>query len=83
MGERLQHISAHDGIRLLQNSFSIPKLLPLYPQNFFSSTLITYNVLLKSITSSITNIRFIEDDPAWSQATLPDKFGGLGFRSTV
>jgi len=40
------------------------------------------NVLLKSIISSVTNICF-GDDPAWTQATLPVRYGGLGFRSTV
>ena len=34
MGERLQHISTHDGILLLRNSFSISKLFYIYPQNF-------------------------------------------------
>ena len=48
-------------------SSSISSELP----RFLSSTLITYDVLLKSIVSSITNIRFSDDDQAWSQATLP------------
>ena len=85
MGERLQHISVHDGILLLRNSFSIPKLLYILRTSscFLSSTLITYDVLLKSIVSSITNIHFSDDDQAWSQATYPDRFSGLGFRSAV
>ena len=36
MGERLQHISAHDGIFLLRNSFSIPKLLYIVRNSPFS-----------------------------------------------
>lgn len=28
-------------------------------------------------------IHFADGDPAWSQATLPVKIGGLGIRSTV
>ena len=84
MGERPQHISAHDGI-LLRNSFSIPKLLYILKTStcFLSSTLFTYDDVLKSIVSSITNIRFGVDDPAWLQASLPVRFGELGFRSAV
>ncbi len=33
--------------------------------------------------STITNIHFGEDDPAWVQATLPVKMGGLGIRNAV
>ena len=33
--------------------------------------------------SSVTNIHFTADDPAWTQATLPVRFGGLGIRSAV
>ena len=39
--------------------------------------------LLKSTVSSIANIRFNENDPAWTQATLPVRCGGLGIRSAV
>ena len=85
MGERLQHISAYDGILLLRNSFSIPKLPNILRTStcFLSSTLFTYDDVLKSIVSSITNNRFGVDDPAWLQASLPVRFGGLGFRSAV
>ena len=66
MGERLQQISAHDGIFLLRNSFSIPKLFYVLRTSpcFLSSTLITYDYIFKSIVSNITNIRFGDDDPA-------------------
>ena len=33
--------------------------------------------------SSVTNIHFTADDPAWTQATLPVRFGGLGIRSAM
>ena len=39
--------------------------------------------ILKSIVSDITNILFVEDDPSWTQASLPVKFGGLGIRRAV
>ena len=66
MGERLKQISVHDGIFLLRNSFSIPKLLYVLRSShcFLSSTLITYDDILKSIVSNITNILFGDDDPA-------------------
>ena len=85
MGGRLQHITAHDGILLLRNSFSIPKLLYTLRTSpcFLSANLSAYDVLLKSIVSNVTNIRFGDDDPAWTQATLPVRYGGLGFRSAV
>ena len=83
MGDRLQQITAHDGILLLRNSFSIPKLLYTIRTSpcFLSTNLSAYNVLLKSIVSNVTNIRFGDDDPAWTQATLPVRYGGLGFTS--
>ena len=61
-------------------NFSMSSGLPLV---FLSSTLITYDDMLKSIVSNITNILFGNDDPAWLQASLPVRFGGLGFRSAV
>ena len=32
---------------------------------------------------NIFNIRFVDNESAWTQATLPVKFGGLGIRSAV
>ena len=85
LGDRLQHITAHDGILLLRNSFSIPKLLYTLRTSpcFLSTNLSAYDVLLKSIVSNVTNICFGDDDPAWTQATLPVRYGGLGFRSAA
>ena len=85
MGERLQHLTTHDAILLLRHSFAIPKLLYCLRSSpcFLSPLLQSYDDLLKSIVSTITNTHFSEDDPAWTQATLPVKFGGLGIRSAV
>ena len=47
------------------------------------SNLQVYDILLKLITSNITNISFGEADPAWIPATLPVRCGGLGIRSVV
>ena len=43
----------------------------------------SYDDLLKSIVSTVTNTHFSKDDLAWTQASLPVKFGGLGIRSAV
>ena len=85
MGERLQHLSTHDAIILLRHSFALPKLLYCLRTSpcFLSPLLQTYDDLLKSITSAIININFSENDLAWTQATLPVNFGGLGIRSAV
>ena len=85
MGDRLVHLSSHDAILLLKHSFAIPKLL--YNLRtlpcFYSPALEVYDKTLRSIVSGITNIHFEESDPAWQQATLPVKLGGLGVRSAV
>ena len=43
----------------------------------------SYDDLLKSIVSTVTNTHFSKDDLAWIQASLPVKFGGFGIRSAV
>jgi len=85
MGARLEHFSAHDAMLLLRNSFAIPKLLYLLRTSpcFQSPIIMSYDESLKSIVSSVTNIQFTADDPAWTQATLPIRLGGLGIRSAV
>ena len=85
MGDRLGYMSAHDALILLRNSFSIPKLLHILRTSpaFLSPALATYDESLQCIVSSITNIQFEPDDPAWTQATLPIGVGGLGIRSAV
>ena len=45
--------------------------------------IIAYHAVLKSIDSNVTNIRFGDDNPAWTQATLPVRYGGLGFWNAV
>ena len=85
MGNRLQHLSAHDAILLLKHSFALPKLLYNLRTApcFLSPALQEYDSLLKSILSGITNIHFEEDSPTWLQATLPVKMGRLSIRSAV
>ena len=85
MGERLRHLRAHDALLLLRHSFAIPKLLYCLRSSpcFLSPVLQEYDELLKSIVGDIVNIGFGDNDPAWSQASLPVSFGGLGIRSAV
>ena len=68
-----------------ETHISIPKLLYTLRTSpcFLSTNLLAYDVLLKAIVSNMTNIRFEDEDPAWTQATLPVRYGGLGFRSAV
>ena len=85
MGERLQCLTAQDALLLLKHSFALPKLLYNLRTApcFLSPVLQEYDELLKSTLSGITNIHFQDDDPTWTQATLPVKLGGLGIRSAV
>ena len=86
MGDRLQHLSAHDAVLLLKHSFSLPKLLYNLRTSpcFLSPALQEYDNLLKSIVSGITYIHFGDACPTWLQATLPVKMGGgLGIWSAV
>ena len=83
MGDRLQHVSAHDALLLLRNSFALPQLLYLLrtSPSFISPSLKLYDDVLRSIVGTIANTHL--DDNAWSQASLPVKAGGLGIRSAV
>ena len=85
MGERLQHLDAHIAILLFRHSFAIPKLLYTLRTSpcFLSPNLALYDDRLRSIVGAITNINFEPNTPAWTQASLPVKYGGLGFRSAV
>ena len=85
MSARLEQFSSHDAILLLRNSFAIPKLLYLLRHLlvFVHPPLHPMTSYLSIIVSSVTNIHFTADDPAWTQANLPVRFGGLEIRSTV
>ena len=85
MGDRLQHLEAHDALLLLRHSLAIPKLLFTLrtAPSFLSPSLSLYDDKLRSIVSSITNSHLTNEDHAWTQTTLPVKYGGLGIRSAV
>ena len=50
--------------------------------SFVSPYLKNYDNLLRRMLSDIINVR-LESGPAWSQASLPVRAGGIGIRSTV
>ena len=85
MRERLKHLSTHDALLLFRHSFAILKLLYSLRTTscFLSPMLQEYDNLLKSSVSDIVSIYFSDGDPAWTQGTLPVKYGGLGIRSEV
>ena len=78
VGDRLQHLDAHDAILLLHHSFAIPKLLYTLRTSpcFLPPNLVSYDDRLRSIVSSITNIYFDLNDPVWTQASLPVSWAG-------
>ena len=83
VGNRLQHLHAHDALCLLRHAFALPKLLYTLRTSpcFFCPELQVFDSLLRSLLSSILNINLT--DPAWSQASLPVRCGGLGVRSAT
>ena len=83
MGARFSHLSSHDSLILLHHSFAIPKLRYLLRTApcFLSDRLLEkYDSTLRSIASSVTNTPLIQNDKAWTQASLPVRLGGLGVR---
>ena len=79
MGDRLQHLHAHDAILLLCHALAIPKLLYTLSTSpcYASLELVTYDNVLRAIISSVTHTHLGEQDPFWTQASLPVKQGRL------
>ena len=83
MGTRLSHFSKHDAITLLRHSIAIPRIMYLLRTApcFWSPLLESFDLELRSCLSTILNADLV-DDSAWTQATLPTGFGGIGVRNT-
>ncbi len=83
LGDRLHLLSSHDALVLLRYSFALPKLMYSLRSCpcFMSSALESYDHLLRSIVSDITNCCL--DNSAWTQCSLPVSLGGLGIRSAL
>ncbi|XP_029654224.1 uncharacterized protein LOC115227578 [Octopus sinensis] len=82
MIDKLKVIEPHVAFFLLRNHFSVPKILytlrcaPCFQRGDLLSDL---DNILRLGTSSLCNLAF--DDPGWTQASLPVRWGGLGLRS--
>ena len=85
MSTRFTYMSAHDSLTLLRHSFAIPRLQYLLRTApcFLSNGLAEYDHILRETLGSVTNTLLTENDPAWMQASLPVKLGGLGVRSAA
>ncbi len=81
--DRLHRIDVHDAFFLLKNCLNVPKMTYLLRTApcFRSNSLPKLDSVLRQTLTNLLNIHF--DDMAWSQATLPVKFGGLGVRKSV
>ena len=80
---RLTKPGSHEAFYLLKSCFAIPRLQYLLrcTPAFASSTLEDLAVTVKDALSSILNIQL--GDEAWSQASLPIRWGGLGVRNVA
>ena len=83
LGYRLLHLHLHDALCHLRPTFAIPKLLYTFCTSpcFHAPELQVFESLLISLLSSILNISL--NDSAWSQASLPIWYGGLGVPSAI
>lgn len=84
MGTHICHLRKHDALILLHHSFAIPSTLYILRTApcYSPSCLETFDLDLCSILSEVLNIN-LDNDAAWSQATLPVGYGGIGVCSTV
>ena len=80
---RLPRLQAHDGLLILKNALSAPKLMYILRTSPCSNNqaLEEFDDTLRTSLSTIANCSL--SDMAWAQATLPVAKGGLGIRSVV
>ena len=85
MGNRLKYLRSQDALILLKNALAIPKLLYLLRTSpcFFSTLLEDYDSQLRNLLNTIPNNNMDANSPAWLQASLPVRSGGLGIRRAV
>ena len=84
MTEKLSLLDRHPAYFLLNNCFSMPKLMYLLqssPTFQHPDLLADFDDCLKSCATDICNVSF--DDIGWIQATLPIRLGGIGFASCL
>lgn len=80
---RLALMTAHEAMFLLRSSFALPRLQYLLRTApcFMSGKVEQFDELVRSTLETVTNVKL--DSRAWSQASLPVRWGGLGVRSAV
>lgn len=80
--ERLQHLDSHTAVFFLAHYVSAPRLMyllrsaPVYKQ---PSALQKIDELVRGALTEASNVNI--SGPAWKQATLPLRLGGLGVRA--
>ena len=81
MKSRPSLLSSQDALILLRYSFTIPKILYILRTApcFTSPCLVVYDAELHNTLAEVLNIDF-SCESAWSLATLPVCFGGIGVR---
>ena len=83
LGDRLQHLYAHDALCLLRHVFSLPKMLYTLRTSpcFLSLELELFDHLQRKLSGSIINIDLFVNDRAWAQ--LPSQYGQVASVSGV
>ena len=79
---KLEEVDPHHAFTLLRNCFSIPKLVYILrtcPTFVDPMILLEFDSIILTALSSISNVSL--SDKSWKQVSLPNRFGGLGFRS--
>ena len=81
--DRLTNLSSHDALVILRAAFGSPVILNILRSSpcFGNPILERFDSIVRAGLESIVNCRL--DDPAWVQATLPIRDGGLGIRSVA
>ena len=80
---RLQELNSHDGLTILRNSLGIPKMQYILRTSNCAGRpeLTDFDEKLRSGLVDILNVELT--DSQWSQASLPVRSVGLGFRSAA
>ena len=80
---RLKKLHAHDGLLILKNALSAPKLIYILRTSPCSDNQVLdeFDNTLRASLTTIANCSL--SDTAWAQATLPVAKGGLGIRSVA
>jgi hypothetical protein len=83
LASRLPFLPAHDSLYLLRNVLTAPRLVYLLRTApcTGSAVLPQYDALLQQTVTTTLNVDL--SDRAWSQATLPVRWGGIGIRDVV